>query len=607
MDLFKITEMANKYLNNNSEFNENDFYEIKNQINNNCFIGIAQINTISGDIEYNAKKIAKYIKFAEKIGLECIVFPENALTGCSLNDVIKRHKIIEKDCTKWLNCLAKLTKNTVAILGHITSKNNNYINSAVILQNGKIKAYGENSQIVYGKYAISSENNITNNIKFLKEDKNKPDLFINCTSLTYQEYRKCMQENYFSYLSKETQIPLIFINQVGANDNILFEGISSVYNSNGELISRANAFEEQLIIVNPYKSIGKIYPLPNGYSDELKVNQKFSLDYENDLERTYKALVLGIKDYFSKCGLKRAVLGLSGGLDSTICAVLLTEALGKENVFGVSMPSKITSKESKSDAEQLANNLGIHFMEVPIRNIVETISTDFNNMFNVMEKVWEGRYTQSFTQDNIQARSRATILWGISNEFSSCIPIATSDKSEAYMGYATINGDMSGGYAPIADITKTKLFALARWINKNIGNKNLIPESIINKRPGAELAINPKTGKPLIAEDALMPYEFLDEVIWRIECKNETYNEMLSSEFLYEKHNVISKDQKIEWLNKFYRRMSTAFYKWSIMPPTVMVEAHSINKIHYKQLITSSHINYKGVDDEYINESLMLN
>ena len=192
------------------------------------------------------------------------------------------------------------------------------------------------------------------------------------------------------------------------------------------------------------------------------------------------------------------------------------------------------------------------------------------------------------------------LLWGISNEFGSCLPIATSDKSELYMGYATINGDMSGGFAPIADVTKTKLFALARWMNKNRDVKNAIPESIIAKRPGAELAINPKTGKPLLAEEALMPYEFLDEVIWRIENKHESYNEMLNSQFLYEKENNVELSQKIEWLDKFYRRMSTSLYKWSILPPSVLVDARSINKNDYRQPITSCHIDYKGLAEEEI-------
>ena len=204
------------------------------------------------------------------------------------------------------------------------------------------------------------------------------------------------------------------------------------------------------------------------------------------------------------------------------------------------MPSKITSQESKSDAETLANNLGIHFTEVPIKDMVDTTNKIFDGLFSDVENSWDCRYKQSFTQDNIQARSRAMYLWGVSNEFAQCLPIATSDKSELYMGYATINGDMSGGFAPIADITKTKLFALARWLNKNREKKNAIPESIIQKRPGAELAIDPKTGKPLCAEDALMPYEFLDEIIWRVENKNEKFSDLLEAEFIYEKKYNIS-------------------------------------------------------------------
>ena len=142
-------------------------------------------------------------------------------------------------------------------------------------------------------------------------------------------------------------------------------------------------------------------------------------------------------------------------------------------------------------------------------------------------------------------------------------------------------------------------------MNNNREEKNAIPESVILKKPGAELAIDPKTGKPLIAEDALMPYEFLDEIIWRIENKNEDYQDLLNAEFVYEKHNSITKEQKIEWLDKFYRRMSTALFKWSILPPSVIVEARSINKYDYKQPITSGKINYKGVSEDYINSVLV--
>ncbi len=161
------------------------------------------------------------------------------------------------------------------------------------------------------------------------------------------------------------------------------------------------------------------------------------------------------------------------------------------------------------------------------------------------------------------------------------------------MGYATINGDMSGGFAPIDDVLKTKLFALGRWLNRNGKVKNAIPENVLKKAPGAELAINPETGKPLKAEEALMPYEFMDEVIWRIEHKSQSYNELLEAEFVYEKKNNISKEQKTEWLNKFFKRMSTSIYKWSISAPSVIVEKQTINSSDYQQPICTGKINYK--------------
>ena len=407
-----------------------------------------------------------------------------------------------------------------------------------------------------------------------------------------------------SFISKKYKTPFVYVNQVGAIDNSSFDGSSRVFNKEGKLIARAKSFEEQFLIVNPIKNIGEIYPLTNGPEKTLTEAKAYTLEYNPDLERTYKTIVQGIKDYFHKSGFEKAVIGLSGGLDSSVCAVLLADALGKDNVFGISMPSVITSKESKNDARNLAQNLGINFLEASIKNVVDSINNSLKDIFTKVEIKWNNRLEESFTMDNIQARSRAVFLWGISNEFSKTLPIATSDKSELYMGYATINGDMSGGFAPIADVPKTKLFALAKWLNENRAQKNTIPQSVINKKPGAELAINSETGEPLTAEDALMPYEFLDEIIWRIENKKENYYDMLNTKFLYEKHKKIPKELKIEWLDKFYGKMSNALYKWSILPPSVIVDSHSINKYDYKQPITSSNINYKGISEIEISEKI---
>ena len=579
----------------------------------NNLIGIAQINTKAGDIEYNSKKVIKYINQAQSIGLDLIVFPELTLTGFPLENAIENHPIIADENLKWLDNVAKVTTETTALVGfvepceceNITQRK--YYDSVAVLKNGQIIDVIRKSTIpVHCEFndfncitPSNSSNKIINinGIKYqiiIGKDYNNieqnSDVILNLCAFPTRIKNESEKHKFLSTLAKKYSQTFVYVNQVGANDRASFDGTSRAFDKNGKLFACAKSFEEQLLIVNLHNNSGEIY-----HSEILSTQLAqidFSLDYEPDMARTYKTLIQGIKDYFGKTGFKRAVLGLSGGLDSTVCAVLLVDALGKENVYGVSMPSKITSQTSKDDAQILAQNLGIGFSVAPIKDMFDTTNNCLQNLFTNVEKHWDCRYKQSFTADNIQARSRAIFLWGVSNEFDSCLPIATSDKSEAYMGYATINGDMPGGFATIADITKTKLFALAKWLNKNREQKDVIPQSVIEKRPGAELAINPKTGKPLIAEDALMPYEFLDEVIWRIENKKENYKDMLKSEFLYEKTHNLSKEQKMQWLDKFYRRMSTALYKKSIMPPYVIVDSPSYNS---KQPITSCSINYKGI------------
>ena len=659
MNLYELSEIADKRFSHGEEIPQNIIEGVKQIVSKGGFIGMAQINPIAGNIEYNAKKIAKYIKYSCKIGLDMVVFPELALMGYPIEDTIDRHPIIVEENIKWLKGLAKITVGTTALVGFVEPRKQDaegkkYFNSVAILKNGKIAGivrksllpnysefndyrYIEPSPVVgvqptetlgvfdkdnikenskiFEKYGISICEDCWNNKEFFEKNlydkdpidelaQENPEIFINCSASPTRAKKEQLKHNMLSFIAKKYNTPIVYVNQVGAIDNSSFDGSSRVFDADGKLLARAKSFEEQFLIVNPKEKIGKIYPLTKGLDKSLNEQKVFTLEYESDLERTYKTIVQGIRDYFKKCGFKRAVLGLSGGLDSTVCAVLLADAIGKENVFGISMPSHITSKESKSDAQQLAYNLGINFTEATIRPMIDTTTECLNELFKTVESKWDGRYKTSFTPDNIQARSRAMFLWGISNEFASCIPIATSDKSELYMGYATINGDMSGGFAPIADVPKTKLFAFARWMNKNREEKNAIPEAIILKKPGAELAIDPKTGKPLIAEDALMPYEFLDEIIWRVENKNEGYHDLLETKFVYEKHNTVSKEQKIEWLDKFFRRMSTALYKWSILPPSVIVESRSINKYDYRQPITSSRINYKGVEEGYIVKTL---
>lgn len=649
-------------LNTGLTADRNEIDKLKKAASAGGYIGLAQLNPIAGNLEYNALKIAEYIKYSDCIGLDMVVFPELALMGYPIEDTIDRHPFLVDENIKWLSGLARVTRKTAAIVGFVEPRKEcksgkRFFNSAAILRNGQIEGivrksllpnYSEFNDYRYMepspavgvqpadtlckfdintvkkcsplyelngiKYGITICEDIWNNKDFFERNlyQTEPvsvlknagaDVIINCSASPTRAKKEQLKHNLLAFTAFSNKIPIVYVNQVGAIDNISFDGSSRCVGKYGDLFARAKSFEEDFIIVNPMSEKGEIQPLTGGLSKSLNEQKIFTLEYESDLERTYKTVIQGIRDYFKKCNLKRAVLGLSGGLDSTVCAVLLADALGKENVLGVSMPSVLTSDESKSDAATLAKNLGIKFIEEPIKPMVDVTNGCLNNMFNKIEKFWENRYTKSFTPDNVQARSRAMFLWGISNEFPACIPIATSDKSELYMGYATINGDMSGGFAPIADIPKTKLFALARWLNKNREIKNVIPDSVILKKPGAELAIDPKTGKTLNAEDALMPYEFLDEIIWRIENKNESYKDFLNIKFEYENKIAISREQKIEWLDKFYYRMSKALYKWSILPPSVIVEARSINKSDYRQPITTD-INYKGVDEKYICQTL---
>ncbi|MBQ7126478.1 NAD(+) synthase [bacterium] len=630
----EFTEVIDKFLQNKWDikanadkykFAVNSLREIIGERGNGNF-AIAQINPNAGDVESNALKAIKYIKTAESIGLDAIVFPELTLMGVPMRDTVDRHSIIAEENLSWLNKIAKNTQNTKVLIGFAEpvvseSGEKEYYNSFATLADGKIldirripltsrassnegeintiDIQGHSYSIILGKNTISAQN-------ILKERINKkPEAIINVMSSPSKFGNEQKRDATLSKVSKDAETPILYVNQVGALDEYSYDGASRVYNSGGELVSRAKSFDEQFMIVNPLnKEIGKIYPLSKGLEKVSEVNTEFSLDYENDLGRIYDTIVQGVKDYFQKNNLKKAVLGLSGGLDSTISAVILADAIGAENVYGISMPSKITSEESRNDARILADNLGIHFDEIPIKDSVTSFNDKLLPLFNRMEKVWDNRYKESFVQDNLQARSRATVLWGISNAFGNTIPIATSDKSELYMGYATINGDMSGGFAPLADVTKTKLFALAKWMNENREVKNAIPQSVIAKPPGAELAIDAKTGKPLIAEDALMPYEFMDEVIWRIENKNENYDDMIESVFLYEKTHNLSKEQKAEWLNKFFKRMSSALYKWVLLPPSVVVDAHSINRKDYVQPVMSNHIKYSRSVEQEMNDKI---
>lgn len=584
-------------------------------------IVLAQIDTIAGNIKYNAEKIQNCILKAQENNADLIIFPELALIGYPFGDIFTRHKSVIKKQLQALEEITTKTQNITALIGFAEpTKDTNkkpFYNSVAVIQNGKIinivrkrllPNYGEFNDYRYfepstevskilelngERYGIIICEDSFNDKSFFKDAciynvdpvaelmEYKPSTLINCSCSPSRTGKEYMKNSLFSSIAKGYGVNYIYVNQAGYADNLCFDGTSRIYNRNGELILRAKSFEEDFVITNDLT--GTVNNLPIGMDKQVDT-LKFELDYSNDLDRTYQSIIFGIKEYFKKNGFKKAVLGLSGGLDSTISCVLLVDALGKENVYGVSMPSKITSQGSKDDARILAENLGITFFEIPLSESIDTTKNMLNYAFN---QINAEKYEKSTTIENLQARTRATLLWSIANEHKQMLPIATSDKSEAYIGYATVNGDMSGGFAPIADVTKTKLFALGDFLNKNRKEKNAIPQAILEKPPGAELKINPKTGKTVCAEEDNMPYPFLDEIIWFVENFGYGFNDLINHKFYYEIKNPISREQKEEWINKFFWKQHCAVFKWHIIPPSVVVDMHSINSVEYRQPIIS--------------------
>ena len=526
-------------------------------------IVLAQINTKAGDILNNKKKIIDCINKAKENNANLIIFPKFALTGYPFGDILQRHSNILKLQKEAIEEIKETTKDIIAIINYADLNNDNQtiiFRCSEVWEDDTFEINGETFGLSFSS---------------------KVQTLIKCTADESRCGSEFHRNKLYSAMAMGSESKVIYVNKVGYGDNRVYDGSSRIYNEFGQVIVRAKTFDEDFIIVENYQ--GNIEPLPIGMEREVDIDN-FNLDYTNDLDRTYQSTIYAIKEYFNQNGFKKAVLGLSGGLDSTISSVLLADAIGKENVYAVSMPSKITSQESKDDARILAENLGINFFEIPLADTLDSTKTLLNNAFN---NVNAEKFEKSTTIENLQARTRATLLWSIANEHKQMLTIATSDKSEAYIGYATVNGDMSGGFATISDITKTKLFALGHFMNEYREVKNAIPQSILEKPPGAELKINPLTGKTVCAEEDNMPYPFLDEIIWFVENYGYGFNDLMEHSFYYERKNPLTKEQKEEWIKKFFWKQHCAVFKWNILPPTVITDINTINTKEYNQPIIS--------------------
>ncbi len=622
-------------------------------------MALAQINTAPGDITGNARKIMRYIAAAEAIGVDMVVFPELALMGYPIRDAIVRFPFLADENLRWLEAIAARTGETYALVGFVEPRRasgdahrpgKDFFNSMAVLGQGEIKAlvrksvlptYNEfeddrqfeaapasgahhpqtlgmaewgfsapapsgNPYMIHGRnYGLSICEDMWADPTFFEKPLYRrdpiaelamthPHAFVNISASPTRSRKEQLKHNLLSHLARRHQRPFVYVNQVGSVDEVSFDGGSRAYDAQGRLIARARLFAEQFLMVNPFRGEGPVHPLPAGLEATLEAQKVFDAYDESDLGRTYESILQGIRDYFGKTGFERAVIGLSGGLDSSVTVVLLADALGPDKVLGVSMPSGITPAENRDDARQLARNLGIRLVESPIGAIVDAIESAVGLVQADIEAGWGPADSRSNARDNAQAITRATLLRQIGNEFRA-LPIATSDKSELYLGYATVNGDMSGALAPLGDLPKTKVRALARWLNAHRPVRDVLPDNIMTKPSGADLKVNPDTGQLITAEEDLMPYEFADEVIWRIEALRQDYTAMLEAPFQYERKVPLSREQKAAWLQKFFHRMARAVFKWFISPPILIMEGNgSIAKSDYHHPLTASRIDWQG-------------
>lgn len=347
-----------------------------------------------------------------------------------------------------------------------------------------------------------------------------PDFVVNIAASPFSHNQKNIRTEILQSVSKKYHLPVIYVNQIGANTELIFDGDSMVINSKGEVAYRLNYFEEDFGIIN-------LNEIENQKAEEKEV------DY---IEKIHDALVLGLKDYFGKMGFKQATLGLSGGIDSAVTVVLAERALGKENVRVLLMPSEFSSDHSIKDAEDLANNLGIQYEIVPIQDIFKSFETSLAPIF--------GGLPFNIAEENIQARVRGTLIMGLSNKFGHIV-LNTSNKSESAVGYGTLYGDMNGGIAVLGDVYKTDVFKLAYFMNKD---KEVIPLNSIVKPPSAELRPDQKDS------DSLPDYDILDQILYLYIEKNMPVSEIIEQGFVKE---VVEKIIRLVNMNE-YKRFQTA-------------------------------------------------
>jgi NAD+ synthetase len=475
-------------------------------------IGLAQINTTVGDFDGNAAKILMAYREMVDEGAELVVTPELSITGYPPLDLIFAGEFLERN----LATMARIQDGvgTVPLLVGFIDRNTTghgkpFHNAAAFLQKGNtpeiihkrlLPTYDVFDEARYFEPGVVSVPIEFGGMKLgitICEDLWTPEylpgplyrvdppaelvaagaeILINLSASPFQYGKPAKRIQALIAQAKRFNVPIYYCNSVGGNDQLVFDGHSLVLSADGSEVHELSGFKEEIAVM------------------EAPGNPCFP-DHRDELEELYHALVLGLRDYFQKCGFKSAVLGLSGGIDSALTAVLAVEALGKANVIGAAMPGPYSSEGSVKDAEMLAENIGIKCFNLPI-------TTAFQVMKEGLQGVFDGR-PEDATEENLQARLRGVTLMALSNKFGSLL-LTTGNKSELAVGYCTLYGDMCGGLAIISDLPKTLVYDLARWINRM---QEIIPKATLEKPPSAELRPNQTD------QDSLPPYDQLDAVL----------------------------------------------------------------------------------------------
>ena len=513
-------------------------------------IALIQTNPTIGDFQGNLATISTWIDRAQAAGCSLAIFPELALSGYPPQDLLERPAFISRQDLAYQEL--KHQARGIDLLCGLISKNTStsgkpLYNSAALMDSDGIRLVHKrllptydvfdearyfqpgdcsapldwqglrlgvsicedifNDPILHGSSLAAGPSHDdsprllyqANPISDLLQDAGKrPDCLINIAASPFQVDKPAAKLDFFAELCRRTQLPLLYVNQVGGQDSLLFDGQSLIIGPDGRLLARAAAFQEDMILFD---------------TATFKDQQALTLPPNEPADMVFQALVMGCRDYLKKCGFRSAVLGLSGGIDSALTAAIAAAALGPENVLGVALPSPYTSQESIDDARQLAENLRIGFTSIPINAI-------FTAQLESLAPLFSGLAIDT-TEQNIQARIRGNLLMALANKFGHLL-LSTGNKSELAVGYCTLYGDMSGGLSVIADVPKTMVYQICHFLNRE---HEIIPTRTISKAPSAELAFNQRD------QDDLPPYEILDPILMAYLEDNKGIPEIIRSGF----------------------------------------------------------------------------